>query len=110
MVSNGVCYNMQCFFLYAIVGAIFAIAQSPEAGRIERVGNQATLTVNGPRPVDSAAITITEEFGINVSVEDPPYLFRDDVNDVTGQIARTANPSRRALVPRGGQLAIEFSV
>jgi hypothetical protein len=58
--------------------------------------------------MDSAVITLAEQFGINVSVEDPPYIFRDDVRDVTGQIARTANPSRRALVPRGGQLAVEF--
>ncbi len=101
---------MQWFFLLAIAIAVLGIAQSPEAGRIERAGAQATLTVDGPRPVDSAAITLAEEFGLNVSVEDPPYLFRDDVKDVTGQNARTANPSRRALVPRGGQLAVEFSV
>jgi hypothetical protein len=45
-----------------------------------------------------------------VSVEDPPYLFRDDIKDVTAEIARTANPSRRALIPRGGKLAVDFSV
>ena len=87
--QNGIGRNVRCFFLYAIGGAMFAIAQSPEAGHLERAGNQATLTVDGPRPVDSAAITLAEEFGINVSVEDPPYLFRDDVKDVTGEIART---------------------
>ena len=80
----------------------YPVAQSPEAGR---AGAQAMLTVDGPRPVDSAAITLAEEFGINVSVEDPAYLFRDDVKD-----ARTANPSRRVLVPRGGQLAVNFPV
>jgi hypothetical protein len=48
MVSNDVCCNMLCFFLYAIGGTILAIAQSPEAGHIERAGNQATLTVDGP--------------------------------------------------------------
>lgn len=80
----------------------YPVTQSPEAGR---AGAQAMLTVDGPRPVDSAAITLAEEFGINVSVEDPAYLFRDDVKD-----ARTANPSRRVLVPRGGQLAVNFPV
>src|ERR1043166_51744 len=101
---------MRCFCLYALAGAIVAIAQSPEAGRIERAGNQATLIVDGPRPVDSAAITLAEQFGMNVSVEDPPYLFRDDVKDVTAEVARTANPSRRVLVPRGGRLTVDFSV
>jgi hypothetical protein len=43
------------------------------------------LTVDGPRPMDSAVITLAEQFGINVRVEDPP-IFRDDVKDVTGQI------------------------
>src|SRR5258708_37994851 len=86
------------------------MAKSQEAGRIERAGNQATLIVDGPRPMDSAAITLAEQFGMNVSVEDRPYLFRDDVKDVTPEVARTPIPSRRVLVPRGGRLALEFSV
>jgi hypothetical protein len=110
MLSTGVCSHMRRFSLYVFAGAIVGIAQSPEAGRIERFGSQATLIVDGPRPMDSAAITLAEQFGMNVSVEDPPYLFRDDVKDVTAEVARTPIPSRRVLVPRGGRLALEFSV
>ncbi len=47
-------------------------AQNPEAGRIERAGGQARLIVEDrPRPVDAAAITLAEQFGVLVNVEDP---------------------------------------
>src|SRR5271169_3988074 len=72
-----------------------AIAQNPEAGRIERNGNQATLIVDSPRPVDSAAITLAEEFGMRVNVEDPPYEFKDDMKDVTATVSR--DPRRQVL-------------
>src|SRR4051794_5297661 len=82
-------------------------AQNPEAGRIDRFGDQAILVVDAPRPVDSAAITLAQEFGIAVSVEDPPYIFRDDITEVT-EISG-AVPPRRLFVPRGGRLEIRFS-
>jgi hypothetical protein len=34
---------------------------------VERNGSEATLIVDSPRPVDSAAITIAQEFGIRVA-------------------------------------------
>ena len=108
--STCVCWHVRCFCLYVFVGAVVGFAQSPEAGRIERAGNRSTLIVDCPRPMDSAAITLAENFGMNVSVEDPPYIFRDDVKDVTAEVARTPNPPRRVLVPRGGKLAVDFSV
>ena len=67
-----------------------ALAQNPELGRVERNGNEATLIVEGPRPIDSAASTLASEFGIRVNVEDPAYIFRDDVKDVTANVARSA--------------------
>lgn len=93
-----------------LVWAAAALAQSTEAGRIERNGNQATLIVESPRPLDSAAITIAEQFGIRVSAEDPPYVYRDDVKDVTAEVARRENPRRRILVPKGGRLELQFTL
>lgn len=56
------------FFLVCLVAA----AQNPEAGRIERSGDEARLIIEDrPRPVDAAAITLAEQFGILVNVEDP---------------------------------------
>jgi len=89
---------------------MLAAAQSPEAGRVERNGSRATLTVDGPRPLDSAAITLAERFRIPVSVEDPPYIYKDDIKDVTDEVSRTPNPARRVLVPKGGRLEVEFAV
>jgi hypothetical protein len=58
-----------------LLGCLSVVAQNPEAGHIERNGNQAILIVDSPRPVDSAAITLAEEFGMRVNVEDPRYEF-----------------------------------
>jgi hypothetical protein len=85
-----------------------ALAQNPELGRVERNGNEATLIVEGPRPVDSAASTLASEFGIRVNVEDPAYIFRDDVKDVTANVARSARIPRPILIPMGGKLEVHF--
>ncbi|MDQ6664164.1 MAG: hypothetical protein M3Z23_07205, partial [Acidobacteriota bacterium] len=88
-----------------------ALAQSPEAGRLTlgNNGQYAKLIVDSGRPLDSAAITLAEKFGIPVSVEDPPYLYQDDVKDVTEAVSRLPNPPRRVLVPKGGMLEVEFT-
>jgi hypothetical protein len=77
---------------------------------VERSGNQATLIVNGPRPVDSAAITLANEFGIRINVEDPVYSFKEDVTDVTGGVSPAARIRRPVLIPKGGRLEIRFSL
>jgi len=85
-----------------------ALAQNPELGRLERNGNEATLIVEGPRPVDSAASTLASEFGIRVNVEDPAYIFRGDVKDVTANVARSTRIPRPVLIPMGGKLEVHF--
>ena len=87
-----------------------AFAQSPEAGRVERDGSHATLIVDSSRPVDSAAITIAEHFGVPVNSEDPPYVYKDDVKDVTADAWRRLHPSERALIPKGGRLEVRFAL
>jgi hypothetical protein len=93
-------------FILCCCGVV--LAQNPELGRVERNGNEATLIVEGPRPVDSAASTLASEFGIRVNVEDPAYIFRDDVKDVTANVARSAPIPRPVLVPMGGKLEVHF--
>jgi hypothetical protein len=93
-------------FILCCCGA--ALAQNPELGRVERNGNEATLIVEGPRPVDSAASTLASDFGIRVNVEDPAYIFRDDVKDVTATVARSAPNPRPVLIPMGGKLEVHF--
>ena len=57
--------------IWLLLCGVIGVAQNPELGRVERRGDQATLIVDGPRPVDSAAMTLAQEFGIRVNVEDP---------------------------------------
>jgi len=99
-----------CATIGLLASASFLSAQNPEAGRVDRQGDQAVLIVDGPRPVDSAAITLAQEFGIAVSVEDPPYIFHDDIQDVTADVWRVPNPQRRVLVPKGGRLEVRFAL
>jgi hypothetical protein len=97
-------------FLFMLCCCGVALAQNPELGRVERSGNQATLVVERPRPVDLAASTLASEFGIRVNVEDPVYIFRDDVKDVTANVSRDARIPRPVLVPKGGALEIHFTL
>lgn len=60
---------MRALALFLASGVI--AAQSPEAGRIERTGDEARLIVESGRPLDSAAITLADELHILVDVEDP---------------------------------------
>jgi hypothetical protein len=95
-------------FLFTLCYCGIVLAQNPELGRVERNGNEATLIVEGPRPVDSAASTLASEFGLRVNVEDPAYIFRDDVKDITTSVARDARISRQVLIPSGGKLEVRF--
>jgi hypothetical protein len=95
-------------FLFILCCCGVALAQNPELGRVERNGNEATLFVAGPRPVDSAASTVATEFGIRVNVEDPAYIFRDDVKDVTATVARGTQNPQPVLIPIGGKLEVHF--
>lgn len=85
-------------------------AQNPEAVRVDRNGDRAVLIVDAPRPVDSAAVTLAQEFGIGLSVEDPPYIFQGDVKEVTSEVSRVPNPPRRVYIPKGGRLEVHFDL
>jgi hypothetical protein len=89
-----------------LLGSWLVLAQDPEAGRIVRNGSSATLIVDSPRPLDSAAITLAQEFGIRVNVEDPFYLFSGDIKDATATVSR--DPSKPVYIPAGGRLEVQF--
>ena len=106
---------LRCLTICLLLLPSVMSAQNLEAGRVDRHGDQAVLIVDGPRPVDSAAITLAQEFGIAVSVEDPPYIFPEDMKDVTdgvttADVSRVPNPQRRVLIPKGGRLEIRFAL
>src|SRR6266536_6689626 len=92
----------------ALVVAVSVLlsAQNQEFARIIRNGDVATLTAFGPRPVDLAAKQLADEFRIAVNVEDPVYMYRDDVQDITTPAASRAG--RRLLIPRTALLEVGF--
>jgi hypothetical protein len=63
-----------CVMIGLLASAVAGLAQNPEVGRIDRRGDRAVLVVEGPRPVDSAALTLAKEFGVAISVEDPLFV------------------------------------
>ena len=87
----------------AIPFAIAAHAQ--EFARVLTNGDHATLSVSGHRPVDLAARKLVEEFGIAINVEDPVYLYRDDVEDIGA-----TRSGGRLLVPKPSLLEIPLDV
>lgn len=94
----------------ALVGAFSALlaAQGQEFARVLKNGEEATLSVFGPRPVDLAAKKLVTEFGVAINVEDLVYLYRDDVQDVTP--ARVASSGKRTLIPKAALLEMRFDL
>gem|GEM_PF-3227268 len=102
---------IQLLVMIGLLGsAVAAWAQNPEAGRVDRRGDRAVLIADAPRPLDSAAITLAQEFGIAISVEDPSTVFQGDRKDVNTEVSRASNPNRRVLIPKGGRLEIPFAL
>ena len=70
-----------------------------------RNGEQATLSVFGPRPVDLAAKTLVDEFRVTINVEDPLYFHSDDV-----QFSHIAASGKRVMIPRASLLEVRFDL
>jgi hypothetical protein len=88
-----------------IAFSVVVAARGQEFARVLRNGEQATLSVFGPRPVDLAAKKLVDEFGVAINVEDPVYIFRDDVQD-TG----VARSDKRVLIPKASLLEMRFDL
>jgi hypothetical protein len=90
--------------LALFLAGLAAAAQNPEAGRIERTGDESRLIVDhSPRPVDSAAITLAEQFGILVNVEDPlPGILASPGQSL--EVSFRTNPDGR---PQDARMLVE---
>ncbi len=85
-------------------------ARDPGLGRIDVSSHEAVLTVDAPRPLDSAAKTLAQKYGIVINSEDAEYLYSGDMKDVTAETARSMRPGLRVLIPRGGRLEVHFPI
>ncbi len=64
------------------------------------------IIVDDPRPVAKAAEILSAKYGYVVTYEDPEYQYEGDVREVTQEVAKSASPKNRVLVPAGGALTI----
>ena len=72
------------------------------------------LSVKDGRPLASAILTLETRFNRIITYEDPPLVHPDDTSDVTESVRRDLHkyaPGKapRVIVPRGGELSVEFS-
>ena len=85
--------------------SVVLAAQGLEFARVLRDGEQATLSVFGPRPVDLAAQKLVDEFGVGINVEDPIYVYRDDV-----QLSHVTASGKRVMVPRAALFEVRVDL
>jgi|SRR5215471_6089198 len=64
------------------------------------------LSATDPRPLAKAAELFERRYGIPVSYEDVTYAYDGDVVDQTNPDYRKTHPTAKALIPRGGAVAI----
>ena len=94
-----------CLPVVVLAFSVALAAQEQEFARVLRNGEQATLSVFGPRPVDLAAKKLVDEFGVAINVEDPVYMYRDDVQEVG-----VARSGRGVLIPKASLLEMRFDL
>jgi hypothetical protein len=97
--------NIAVSFVCVVALAVVVGAQGQEFARIVRNGDQATLNAFGPRPVDLAATKLVDEFGIALNVEDPTYLYRDDVEEIG-----TDRSGKPLLIPKSSLLEMRLDL
>lgn len=68
-----------------------------------------TITVNEPRPLARASDELEHQYGILINYEDPPYVFSDDITDVTDSVAHRPI-DHRIFVPKAGSLTLSTNL
>jgi hypothetical protein len=88
---------------FVCVIALAIGAQGQQVARILKNGEQATLSVFGSRPVDLAVNKLVDEFGVAINVEDPPYVYGDDI-----QFSGVAASGKRVMIPKAALLEVSL--
>jgi hypothetical protein len=66
-----------------------------------------TTSVDDPRPLHEAIQILESTYGYVITYEDPPYVYKGDLKDVTQEVRRTGDPryqNASIVVPAGGTL------
>lgn len=80
------------------------VAQQPRKVRV---------SIDDPRPVAKAIITLEAKYRSIITYEDPRYVNADDIVDVTATVRRdltkySPGMAPKVLVPKGGELSFEY--
>jgi hypothetical protein len=71
----------------------------------------AVLSVDDPRPLEAAVLSLIRTYPVTITYEDPRYEYAGDLRDVTREVSKsTRRPQARTTVPRGGALRISYDV
>jgi hypothetical protein len=87
---------------YILLPPLFAICSAAYA-------EPQLITVNDPRPVARAVAKLEAIYGRHITYEDPPYVHKSEIADVTDQVARDRGVNK-VLIPRGGAFSFTFDV
>ncbi|HXQ72003.1 MAG TPA: hypothetical protein VN844_16025 [Pyrinomonadaceae bacterium] len=98
-------HRKRTFWILATFVSSAAIASGQQSDRI---------SVKDARPVASVIKSLETRFDRVITYEDPPLVHPDDTLDVTESVRRDLHkyaPGKapRVIVPRGGELTVEFS-
>jgi hypothetical protein len=109
--------SMRIFFLYALGGLAVSIcfsqvvAESKYLNRatISQAGETVHLSANDPRPLAQALDALQRQYGWLVNYEDPRYLSKLDLVEVTNPPQnRNAASDTRVHYPAGGAFNLDF--
>jgi hypothetical protein len=70
-----------------------------------QVWAQSSINIDDHRPLRQAVETLEGLFSYPINYEDPPYLFKEDIEDVSTSAQRAENKEFRLMVPRRHQLS-----
>ena len=67
------------------------------------------LSVNDPRPMAEAVLSLIRSYPITITYEDPRYEYVGDLRDIAGQVSK-GQPPARTIVPKGDAFAATYDV
>ena len=69
------------------------------------------LSVNDPRPLEAAVLSLIRKYDVSVTYEDPRYEYSGEMRDITDQVNKSSKPPKvRTIIPIGGLLQASYAV
>jgi hypothetical protein len=99
--------------LVTMLSTVYALAQNDQArqarhsrymenAEVRHLADSITVSANDARPLAQAVTALSEEFGLAIDFEDPPYYSKYDLVDDTAPQWRTAHPNTKGVIVIAG--------